>query len=100
MQKFQATHARQFQVGQDQIYGLVTENLERRFGILGRERAEAVFSEIQFEQAAHLGFVFDDEDGGRGQVAATSFSTVALAAGKYRTKRVPFPAAGSTRIDP
>ena len=39
------------------------EQLQSGFRVAGRERLEAVVAQVQLEQAAHLGFVFDDENG-------------------------------------
>ena len=43
--------------------GFLAEQLQAGFGVGRRARVKAFFGELQLEQAAHLGFVFDDEDG-------------------------------------
>jgi hypothetical protein len=46
--------------------GLGGEKLEAGFGVSCGESLEAIVAEVEFEEAAKLGFVFDDEDGGHG----------------------------------
>ena len=63
LQKFQTVHAGKFQVGQNQVDGIFAQQFETGLGVSGGKRGESVVAEIQLEQAAHLGFVFDDQNG-------------------------------------
>jgi hypothetical protein len=46
LQKFQPIHARQFQIGHDQINGILAQQLESGFRILGGKRGESILAEI------------------------------------------------------
>ena len=63
LQKFEPIHAGKFEIGEDEVNGFGGEQLQTSFGVSGGERLETIVAEVQLEQAAHLGFVFDDEDG-------------------------------------
>src|SRR4029077_15437382 len=62
MQKIEPADAREFEVGEHEVNGLGGKQFHSSFGIARRERFEAIVAQVQFEQPAHLGFVFDDED--------------------------------------
>ena len=62
LQELQTIHARQFQIGHHQIDGVLAQKLQPGLGVSGGKRGEAVLAEIQLEQAAHLGFVFDNQN--------------------------------------
>ncbi len=63
VQEIEAAHPGQLEIGDDEIEGVLVEELQARFGVRRRARLESLFSELQLEQAAHLGFVLDDEYG-------------------------------------
>ena len=60
LQKFQAVHAGKLEIGNDEIDRIFAQQLESGFGVSGGERGETVLAEIQLQQTAHLGFVFDN----------------------------------------
>jgi hypothetical protein len=66
LQELEAIHAGELEVGKDEMNGFGGEQFQSSFSVAGGKRFEAVVAQVQFEQAAHLGFVFDDEDGGHG----------------------------------
>ena len=74
MQKFESADAGKFEIGENEMNRFGIEQLQTSFGVSGRERFEAVVAEIQLEQAAHLGFVFDDEDGWHQSLVAGRWS--------------------------
>ena len=51
----------------DQIDRVLAQQFQAGFGVSGGKRGEAVLAEIQLEQAAHLGFVFDNQNGRHGR---------------------------------
>src|SRR4029077_10289049 len=75
LQKLQAVHAGKFEVGQNQIDGILTQKFEAGLGIFGGEGGEAVVAEIQLEQAAHLGLVLDNQNRRHGRVILDSLSS-------------------------
>ena len=64
LQEFDAAHAGQFEIGDDQVELIGIEEFEGGFGIGDGLGAKVLVGELELEQAAHFGFVFDDEDGG------------------------------------
>ncbi len=62
VQKFEPADPRKFEVGEHEVNGFGGEQLQPSLGVAGGERFEAVVAQVQFEQASHLGLVFDDED--------------------------------------
>ena len=54
----------QFEVGDDQVELIGIEEFEGGFGVGDGLGAKVLVCELKFEEAAHFGFVFDDEDGG------------------------------------
>ena len=62
LQKFEPADAGKFEVGENEVNGFGGEQLQSSFGVAGGERFEAVVAEVQLQQPAHLGFVFDDEN--------------------------------------
>ena len=60
LQEFQAVHARQLEIGDHEVNCVFAQKFQPRLCVAGGERGEAVLAEIQFEQAPHLGFVFDN----------------------------------------
>ena len=74
LQKFQTVHAGEFQIGQDEIDGIFAQQLEAGFGVFGGERGKSVVAEIQLEQPAHLGLVFDNQNCRHGRIFLDSAS--------------------------
>ena len=64
LQEFDAAHAGQFEVGDDQVELIGIEEFEGSFGVGDGLGAKVLVGELKLEKAAHFGFVFDDEDGG------------------------------------
>ena len=63
LQEFEAGHAGKLEIGDDEIEVVFGEKLKAGFGVGGGLGDEAFVGELELEQAAKLGFVFDDEDG-------------------------------------
>ena len=63
VKKFKAAHPGQLEIGDNEIEGVLVEEVQARFGVRRGARLESLFCQLQLEQAAHLGFVLDDEDG-------------------------------------
>ena len=68
LQKFEPAHAGEFEVGKNEMNWLRGEQLQSSFSIAGGKRFESVVAQVQFKQATHLGFVFDNEYSGHGLV--------------------------------
>ena len=64
LEEFEAVHARKAKIRDDEIDFFRGQELEAGFGVGGGLRGEAFFTEIELEEAAELGFVFDDENRG------------------------------------
>ena len=62
LQKFQAAHSRQAQVGHDEVGFFADQELQPGFRVRRGVDDETFFAELQLEQPPHFGFVFDDED--------------------------------------
>ena len=62
LQKFQAAHSRQAQIGDHEIGLFAHQELQARFRVRRGVHEETFFAKLQFEKTAHLGFVFDNED--------------------------------------
>ena len=63
-EEFDAAHARELEIGDDEVELIGIEEFESGFGVGDGLGAKVLVSELQLEEAAHFGFVFDDEDGG------------------------------------
>ncbi len=81
LQEFQAIHARQFQVGHDQIDLFLPQDVQAGFGIRRREDGVALLGQVQLQQTPHLGFVFNDQEGGH-YFARDNMEKTALSLGK------------------
>ena len=64
LQEFDAAHAGQFEIGDNQVELIGIEEFEGGFGVGDGLGAKALIGELKLEKAAHFGLVFDDEDGG------------------------------------
>ena len=101
LQKFQAIHARQLEVGDHQVDRTVLQQLQAGFRILGGHGLETVVSQIKFQEAAHFRFVFDNQDGGAGcRHELPAFCRAFSSAGKKITKQAPCPSEFSSRMVP
>jgi hypothetical protein len=64
LQEFYAAHAGQLEIGDNQVELIGIEEFESGFGVGDGLGAKVLVRELKLEEAAHFGFVFDDEDGG------------------------------------
>ena len=74
VQELQSIHARKFQISQNEIDGVFAQQLQAGLSVFGGERRESVVAEIQLEQAAHLGLIFDDQNRRHEHVSIGSMS--------------------------
>jgi len=63
VEKFEAGHAGELEIGDDDIGGVLAEDLQGGFGVGCDAGLKTFLGELELEEAAHLGFVFDDEYG-------------------------------------
>src|SRR5579863_6551882 len=61
LQKFETGHAWKLEVRKDEIHGFLLEDLQSGFGVASGEGGPAFLGEVELQQAAHLGFVFDNQ---------------------------------------
>ena len=62
LQKFQAAHSRQAQIGHHEVRLFAHQKLQPGFRVRRRVHDETFFAQLQLEQPPHLGFVFDNEN--------------------------------------
>jgi hypothetical protein len=60
VQKFESVHAGELEIGHHKIDSFLPQELQALLGVGRGEHAMAFLAQIEFEQAAQLGFVFDD----------------------------------------
>ena len=63
LQEIEAVHARQLEIGDNQVGRLAGQAFERGFSVPHAAHIVAVFAEADLQQPAHLGLVFDDQNG-------------------------------------
>ena len=57
-------HARQLEVGHDQIDLFLPQDVQAGFGVGGRQDGVALLRKVQLQQTPHLGFVFNNQESG------------------------------------
>ena len=101
LQKIQSIHARQLEIGDHQVDRTALQQLQAGFGVFRGQGLETVVSQIELQEAAHLGFIFDNQNGRlRCRHELPALGRAPSSAGKNITKQAPFPTEFSRRMVP